>query len=115
MRRLIPLCLILTLTLTLILSACTPTKGFDGGRPITREDLESMSSACFPDGDSADESSPVYTDREPNTYYWTDGGTVYHKYRDCIHLKNVRSIRSGSLISARADGRSKGCSSCCGE
>ena len=44
MRRVI---LLLTVMLLLILPSCAPSNDFHGGRPITKDDLESISSSLF--------------------------------------------------------------------
>ena len=106
--------LILIAVLPLLLTACTPTDGFDGGHPISKEDLESLSAELFTEESDPVETRPPYTDREPNTYYWTENSRVYHRYRDCVHLKNAKQIESGSLISAKAAGLDTPCSSCSG-
>ena len=112
MRKLFSILLILLL---LPLPACNPADGFEAGRPISREELESISASLFAETGEPPDTAPVYTDREPNTYYWTKNGHVYHKYRDCPHLKHAKEIESGSLISAEAGGRNSPCSTCCGD
>ena len=112
MKRLFPISIVLVLSLLCI--SCSPTDGFDGGHAISKEDLESMSAALFDGENVPTESAPAYSHREPNTYYWTENGHVYHKYRDCIYLKNADRVKSGSLIVAQANGKESPCSSCCG-
>ena len=88
MRRFIP---ILTAALLLLLPSCAPSDGFSAGRPVSKDELASISAELFTQGEepvSGTGDEPTYTDREPNTYYWTESGSVYHKYRDCRHLKD---------------------------
>lgn len=114
MRRFIP---ILTAALLLLLPSCAPSDGFSAGRPLSKEELASISAELFtqveePVSDTEKESEPTYTDREPNTYYWTESGSVYHKYRDCYHLKNATSIESGTKLTAEKAGKERLCSEC---
>ena len=44
MRR---IALLLTVILLLVLPSCSPSNDFQGGRPITKEDLESVSASLF--------------------------------------------------------------------
>jgi hypothetical protein len=112
MRRVIP---VLLTVLLLLLSACSPADGFEEGRPISKEELESISAALFGETGEPADTAPLLTDREPNTYYWTKSGRVYHKYRDCPYLKNAKEIESGGLISAESQGRESPCSLCCND
>ena len=112
MRRIIP---ILTLLLLLLLPSCTYSDGFSAGQPISKDELASISAELFTQGEepaSDTAEGPTYTDREPNTYYWTESGSVYHKYRDCYHLKNATSIKSGALLTAEKAGKERLCSEC---
>lgn len=38
-----------------------------------------------------------------DTYYWTEGGRVFHIYRDCQSLKNSSEIHSGTLDEAERE------------
>ena len=44
--------------------------------------------------------------------FWTEGGSVYHKALDCYHLKDAKSIQSGSIQAAIDSGKEKACSVC---
>ena len=112
MRRIIP---ILTLLLLLLFPSCTYSDGFSAGQPISKDELASISAELFTQGGepvSDTEESPKYTDREPNTYYWTENGSVYHKYRDCYYLQNAESVKSGTVLTARTNGKERVCTEC---
>ena len=108
MRRFIPVLILLLL----LLPSCTPSDGFTAGRPLTKDELASLSAELFTQGDEPKETAPAYTDREPNTVYWTESGSVYHKYRDCYHLKDSGSIKSGTVLTARVAGKERVCAEC---
>ena len=116
MRRIL---LPLTVLLLLLLPACASSDGFSAGQPLTKDELSSLADT-FPAQTDAPETeiqtetqpAPKYTDREPNTVYWTEGGSVYHKYRDCYHLKDSKSVKSGTLLTAQMDGKDRVCSEC---
>ena len=112
MRRIIP---ILTLLLLLLLPSCAPSDSFSAGQPLTKDELASLSAELFTQGEEPGETTPKYTDREPNTVYWTESGIVYHKYRDCYHLRNAKSIQSGTALTAKTNGKERVCSECGGE
>ena len=107
--------LLFLMIICLLLPSCHSGNEFDGGRPISKEELESISAALFGETGEPADTAPLLTDREPNTYYWTKSGRVYHKYRDCPYLKNAKEIESGGLISAESQGRESPCSLCCND
>ena len=105
------LCLIM---ICLLLSSCRGGDGFDGGRPISKEELASLSAALLTNTAEPEEA----TRGQAEGFYlvfWTDGGSVYHMTMDCRHLKNAKSIRSGSIQAALDSGKGKACSVCGGE
>ncbi len=111
MHRILPLFIALLL---LLLPSCAPADNFSAGQPLSKDELASLSAELFTQGEEPDEAAPKYTDREPNTVYWTESGSgsVYHKYRDCYHLKNAKSIKSGTVLTARTNGKERVCSEC---
>ena len=110
MRRVIP---VLLTVLLLLLSACSPADGFEGGRPISKEELASLSAELF--NDTAEPVRPT-PDNGNILYmvYWSDSGSVYHYASDCRHLKDAKSIHAGSIRDAREKGKEKACSACAG-
>ena len=113
MRRLFPLALLLAL---ILLPSCAPANSFDGGRPITPEDLESISAEIF---GTAAESEPAEAGTEtpfnPNqTVYWLPGGGVYHVSTDCAHLSGKRNIQKYTLRTAETNGLTL-CEDCGGQ
>jgi hypothetical protein len=44
--------------------------------------------------------------------YWTNGGSVYHRDRDCYHLKKSQSVSEGSVEQAVSLGKGRLCASC---
>jgi hypothetical protein len=44
--------------------------------------------------------------------YWTKGGSVYHRDRDCYHLKKSQSVSEGSVEQAVSLGKERLCASC---
>ena len=108
MRRIIPI----LIPLLLLLPSCTPSDGFAAGHPLTKDELAALSAELFTEGDEPSEAAPHYTDREPNTYYWTESGGVYHKYRDCRYLKDSEDVKSGTVLTARTNGKERLCSEC---
>ena len=108
MRRFILLPLLLALVL---LPSCAPSDRFEGGRPITLEELESVSAEVFGTAEGSAESQPL----TPNsTVYWLKDGTVYHTDPDCVHLSDKRNIKSTTLRTAEQNGLSL-CKDCGGK
>ena len=108
MRRFILLPLLLTL---ILLPSCSPSDRFEGGRPITPEDLESVSAEVFGTADGSVESQPL----NPNsTVYWLKDGTVYHTDTDCSHLSGKRNIKESTLRTAESNGL-RPCKDCEGQ
>ena len=108
MRRLIS-CFAVALVM-LCTASCSPTHDFDAGRPISREELESMSAALF----VTDVPTEVET-YPPGTVFWTEGGSVYHRDRACRHLAKAIEVKSGYVSNARMYGKDRPCSTCGGE
>ena len=115
MRRILPIFLILLLLLT----GCASSDNFSAGQPLTKDELASLADQFPPQTEAPEteahtetEPAPKYTDREPNTVYWTEGGSVYHKYRDCYHLKDSKSVKSGTVLTAKMNGKERVCSEC---
>ena len=125
MRRII---LTLTVILLLVLPSCSPSNDFKGGRPITKEDLESVSASLFtttqepddiqtPDSSSAEATTPPDpdTDTTSNTeteetdsldrVYWLTSGTVYHFDRNCSHIAEKENVNESSVQEAEENGR----------
>ncbi len=110
MRRSLPPFILILL---LLLPSCTPSDSFSAGQPLTKDELAFLSAELFTRADEpATEPTNQYEDREPNTVYWTEGGSVYHIYRDCRHLQNSDSIRSGTVLTAQMNGKERVCSEC---
>ena len=108
MRRFLP-CLVLAMVL-LSVTACTSAQDFDGGRPISPEELESMSAALFETEASIEgETAPSWM------VFWTDGGSVYHRDRNCRHLSKATDVKSGPVGNAKMYGKDSPCSACGGE
>ena len=105
MRRFFPL--FTTVIAVLLLTACAQTDRFEGGRPISREDLESMSAALF-ETESPTESEP----HSPSVVYWTEGGSVYHRDPHCSHLAKADKVSSGYVGNAIMYGKDRPCSLC---
>ena len=50
---------------------------------------------------------------ESGVVYWLDGGSVWHLYRDCRHIKNTKKeILSGSIDDAKEMGAENVCKTC---
>ena len=98
MRRFILLPLLLAL---ILLPSCAPANSFEGGRPVTPSELESVSAEVFGTADGSAESQPL----NPNsTVYWLKDGTVYHTDTDCVHLSGKRNIKQTTLRTAEQKG-----------
>lgn len=71
----------------------------------------------YPETTLTTETNVVESSTETNisnyeTVYWTKSGTVWHLFKDCGHLKNSKTVISGSLEEAINEGKEKVCSSC---
>ena len=94
---------------TALLTACTPTDDFEAGRPVDREELASLSAELFTEAEEP-ATADGFSTRE--TVYWTEGGSVYHRDRDCYHLKRAENVVSGSVKNAWKHGKERVCSAC---
>jgi hypothetical protein len=105
MRRSFSILLSIILAL-ILLPSCAPADGFDAGRPVTPEELASLSAELFTEA-AEPETSPdeAVTDGEqapnPNqSAYWIESSTVYHLSRDCARLDGQQFIRESTVRTA---------------
>ena len=63
---------------------------------------------------SAEEAPPAESETAAisGKVYWTNGGSVYHRDRDCYHLKKSQSVSEGSVEQAVSLGKGRLCASC---
>lgn len=128
MRRTV---LLLIASLLLLLPACAPSDDFQGGRPISKEDLADISQELFTttdtprdtdatdtDGtetDAARESETqdtVDTEPEPDRIvYCLPTGSVYHLSLDCSHIAGKENVQETTVQEALENGR-RLCKSC---
>lgn len=128
MRRTV---LLLIALLLLLLPACAPSDDFQGGRPISKEDLDAISQELFTttdtprdtdatdtDGtetDAARESETqdtVDTEPEPDRIvYCLPTGSVYHLSLDCSHIAGKENVQEMTVQEAAENGR-RLCKSC---
>ena len=106
MRHIIPLLATLAL---LLLPSCT-ADDFAGGRPVTPEELVSISAQVFGTNEE-----PAETDTaapNPNTtVYWLESGSVYHTDPACSHLAGKRNVKQTTRRTAEASGL-RACKAC---
>ena len=100
---------VLLVACSLLLSACSPLQDLSSGKPLDREELASLSDELFTVGEEPD-TADGFSNRE--VVYWTEGGGVYHRDKDCYHLKRAENVVSGSVKHARKQGKERVCSTC---
>ena len=66
------------------------------------------------ESDSSEIEDSIKKDEEEpdNTVYWTQGGGVYHLYKDCGYIKSSSEILSGTVEEALEAKKSGVCSRC---
>lgn len=119
------ICLLLTVALT-VLPACSmfwsSNHSYSGGQILDEEMMSSIrdeiiSTEETSESEETSEEKSEETTRQDNTshngsVYWTEGGGVYHFYRDCGYIKSASKIMSGSVTDARNAGKTGVCSRC---
>lgn len=107
---------ILLLSFTSCATEYTDNDDFYGGESLNAEILSEIAESIFNEIESEEiENGRTEngSDREHDgVYYWTSGGSVYHKWSDCGHLKNSSDVISGNEQDALLAGKEKLCSSC---
>ena len=103
------------LLLFLLLPSCSPSDGFQAGRPVTPDELASISAelfteACEPADTEAEEEQAFNPNR---TVYWLKDGSVYHLDPACSHLAGKRNVKETTLRTAESGGLSL-CKDCGG-
>ena len=95
------------------LTACAPKEDFAAGKPLTRDELASLSAELFTEAAEPETMGNRFSSRV--VVYWTEGGGVYHYDRNCYHLKRADAVESGSVKHAWSLGKERACSVCGGE
>lgn len=117
MRKILPF-LAVTLLMWLPFTSCAPSDGFQAGRPITKDELASISAELFntarepepPTADpeaSAEAGDGTREDQNSNinqTVYWALDGKSYHADRRCHRLDGEFSVKESTRRTAEASG-----------
>ena len=114
------ICLLLVVALT-ILPACSmfwsSNHSYSGGQILDDEMMSSIREEIISieetseDEKESEETTKKTTDTG-NLVYWTEGGGVYHFYKDCGYIKSASKVTSGSDTDAHNAGKSGVCSRC---
>ena len=125
MRRTV---LLLITSLLFLLPSCAPANDFQGGRPITKDDLSAISEELFTTTETtkdteASKVSPAETTQVPNPettaeqeiednqtnsehlVYWLPGGSVYHLSLECSHIAGKENVNQTTVQEAEENGR----------
>ncbi|MBO5511748.1 MAG: hypothetical protein J6B24_08460 [Clostridia bacterium] len=120
MRRLFPATLSLLLALILLPSCSPAPNGFSAGRPITKDELASLSAELFTEAAEPNETVPEETEEvngltpDPHqTAYWVWNGSVYHLKRDCPRLADPQFCKQSTVRTAEDMGL-RPCKHCAG-
>lgn len=108
-------CAIAALITIIFFTSCQSSRissgNFYGGESVNPDILSEMAESFFID-DPALPYEPEHTEIHNGIFYWTESGSVYHKYPDCGHIKGSAEIRTGSEQDAVLAGKDHLCSSC---
>lgn len=96
----------------ILLASCAPMEDGEVGESLSPEGLAALSAQLFTEAEEPDTADGFHT-RE--TVYWTEGGSVYHRDRDCYHLRKADAVLEGSVKHARKEGKDRVCSACGGD
>ena len=84
---------------------------FYGGMTLSDEDISELESLMEA---TTAEKYPAVTDEEGRyVFFFTAGGSVYHRSKNCPRLSSSSEILSGTEEEAIAAGKKRGCSVCC--
>ncbi len=97
------------LLVCVLFAACAHDRDFSAGSPLSKEELASLSAEFFTEADEP-HTADGFSTRE--IVYWTEGGSVYHRDRDCSHLKRAETVTEGSVKHAWSMGKERVCSTC---
>ena len=81
---------------------------------VSTADTENVEDSDVPyesETETLDNEKTNETDTE-GVVYWTKSGKVWHTSKDCGSLKNSKEILSGSVETAKTEGKEKLCSYC---
>ena len=86
----------------------TETSSEEGTPAESVTDGETAPAETAPAEDTAESETAAVSGK----VYWTKGGSVYHRDRDCYHLKKSQSVSEGSVEQAVSLGKGRLCASC---
>jgi hypothetical protein len=96
-----------------------PTESVTDGETAPAEiettpvEIETAPAETAPAEDTAQsETAESETVAASGKVYWTKSGSVYHRDRDCYHLKKSQSVSEGSVEQAVSLGKERLCASC---
>lgn len=100
-----------------ICSTCAKHEANETEGQFTTETLAGALTEAPTEADSSDAAADEETTDTPalpadGTVYWTKSGSVYHSHEDCSHLRNSKSVLSGTVEEAEAAGKPRLCSTC---
>lgn len=101
--------IVLAALLLFLLAACAKDDGFDAGKTLTGEELEELQKSLL------EEKNQPVTPPEKVECYYTAGGSVYHKDRNCSFLKNAKEVLGGTIEEATVTRALRPCSRCAAE
>ena len=115
-----------SILLVLNLSSCSgyihSGTEFYGGDMIDPEKLSELAESIFAEEKSSereDDEKKTSTGEEKTErrehdgiYYWTDGGTKYHKWSDCAYLVGANTVYEGTLVEAQVEKSGGLCDAC---
>lgn len=92
---------IAVILLIVLMTSCEQEPVVYVGETVSREELQNMTfhkSETEEDGDGL--------------VYWTEGGSVWHKDKNCSSISDSKAISSGSVDAATAAGKERACKRC---
>jgi hypothetical protein len=107
MRRKLLLVIVASGLCALALSSCRVRAEFSGGETLSSEETQALLTSLQ---EKPSEELPQV--QEKVYYFVTGSGVVYHSDASCGHLKNSKSVQSGTLAEARGAGKEKLCATC---
>lgn len=109
--RVLRCCTVCLLVLALLFcTGCAARDGFDGGEPLSAEELAALQAQLAAQEEGApEEGGEIPPDA---TVFWLDGGKVYHVVATCYHIAKKENVRQGTLAEALEAGKERPCSVC---
>ena len=112
--KLLKMIAVLLVAFSLCACARPPQVEYDGA-VLSSEEIRALGKKALTQTETLMQTETEKETHEPadGIVYWTEGGEVWHEWRDCSRISKKNPVLTGSIEDAMAAKKDRGCSFCC--